>query len=159
MSQVSGGLFDLTEIDLLKKAQRDISDYWDSQDLSALFNALCTLNHLREWICPNSKIRMSARDWPATPEEVLFQNLWDNEHVQVVRQLCDRSKHFKTRGADAAHGVVEGFNVGLSGAGDRLDQTYHVVDGEDVRVPLAGVLREYLAFFDARRPGWSERPR
>jgi hypothetical protein len=151
------GFYTLTPKSLLEKARREIVDFHESNSLERLFDACCTLNHLRDWICPNVDARRASRNWPEGPEERLAAELWEMHEYQIVRGLCNRAKHFvfTKKNSDPVTGIVHGACVGLARCGDSLGQTYYLVGvngvaHQDVRDLLIAVLCKYLAYFGAK---------
>lgn len=119
---MSDGLYDLRSArDLFGKAQRDAAALQNEQTDDTLFNLLCTLKHLRDWICPGghaSYVGRSPSLW--TPAEKFHDALHHDPSYNVVRDLCNNAKHFTDSGIGAKTSTIDGFIAGLSQCGDSL---------------------------------------
>ena len=150
------GFYLLTPRALLAKAQREVVDFHETSALERLFDACCTLNHLRDWICPDAENRHKLQSWPNGPEERFADELWKMNEYKVVRALCNRAKHFviTKSGPNPTTDVVHGAAVGLLRTGDAVLIYYLVgLAGTacyDVRDVLLALLRAYLTYFNAR---------
>lgn len=148
------GLFTLRSPEnLYEKAKRDFAAFHRDQTADNLFNLLCTLNHLREWICPTSHQeyeRRSPDSW--SPEEHLHHDLWEDPDFQVVRDLCNNAKHFRDKsGIGAESETVHGFFPGLSFPGDSLP--YYFARNKELRGVLDDVFAKYESYFRRVGPG------
>lgn len=144
------GLFELrTARQLFEKAKKDAELFWTQPTDENLFNYLCTLNHLRDWICPGGWD--SYKDTPRgnrTAAERIHAELFEDPDFSIVRDLCNNAKHFYDHGVGSRTGIVEGARCGLARCGDRFSQRYLLVDHKDIRVIAGNVLNRYRAFFD-----------
>lgn len=147
---LADGLYDLqTPRDLYKKAVRDLEELWHSPHDYLLFNVLCTLNHLRDWIWPEGHLTYEHRPrekW-SRAEKFHEQLHWD-ENYQLVRDLCNQAKHFRTRSDSLSTDVIEGFRVGLNRAGDRIGHRYYFADGKELRQVLSDLVATYSNYFN-----------
>jgi hypothetical protein len=105
------------------------------------------LNHLREQIVEGQKCEM-IKNIPTskrTDEQNLFMNLYEMPEFQIIRQLCNGSKHYKI---DKQLCEIEGSRCGLSGCGDSLGERYFLIDGEDSRKIFSSVYSKYYSYFN-----------
>jgi len=144
------GLFELrTPRQLFEKAKKDAELFWTQPTDENLFNYLCTLNHLRDWICPWGPNSYEKKpEGKRTAEENLYAELHADPDFSIVRALCNNAKHFNDHDIGYRTSIVEGFRCDLGRCGDRLNQRYLLVDREDIRVIAGNVLNRYQAFFD-----------
>lgn len=140
MSRLQGGLFGLRKpSDLFCKAQKDVKDFFEAPTDYALFNLVCTLNHLRDWIEKNG----------STYEDKIFCSELDgNPDFKIIKALCNNAKHFSDRGIMKRSDMFIGFICGFNGAGDRLDQKNYTVDGYDIRNIVSRVFTKYKEYFE-----------
>ena len=76
------------------------------------------------------------------------RQLHDDEDYVVIRDLCNIAKHFIDAGVGARTSTAVGARAGLMLAGDSLDQNYYLVNGEDLRNHLNGLMSKYCQFFE-----------
>lgn len=143
------GFFGLNGPDaLFKKAQNDMVEFHESPNEWNLFNLLCTLNHLRDWICPGGwKSYRDITEVAWTPAQRFHRQLHDDDDFIIVRDLCNNAKHFIDAGVGTRTRTIDGARAGLLRAGDRLDQRYYLVDGKDLRIHIFGLMSKYCHFF------------
>ena len=118
--------FDLvTAADLLKKAEHDIQCLDRVMNSYDLFNFLCTLNHIPDWILE-----------PLKAEALALKR--DNMNLDLVRKLCNRSKHFKKKENDPDTVVRSGFGQGRFGKGGfgHGEPSYVVVDDSNNEINM-----------------------
>jgi hypothetical protein len=97
--------FDLETVrDLFRKAERDFAAIDDCMNSDDLFNFLCTTNHLAEWCVDD--VRTAAKQLQAQSTE-----------LDLIRKLCNRSKHFEKKPVHPNTVVESGFGVGRFGKG------------------------------------------
>jgi hypothetical protein len=145
-----GGLYELQSArDLFKKAQRDITEFFDAPSDYALFNLLCTLTHLRDWVCPGGHGSYEGREASLlTREEGFHRKLHHDPDYKLVRELCNNAKHFNDRsGVGTSARIFHGFFVGLNYAGDYLGHRNYTVEGRDLREPVGRLMKLYHDFF------------
>lgn len=105
------------------------------------------LTHLREHIVEGKKhgefdnISHENR----TKGENLFIKLHNNDEFNIIRDICNGTKHYKI---DKKLLAIKGFICGLSRCGDRLDQRYFLIDGKDSRSIFLNVFNQYRIFFE-----------
>lgn len=145
------GLFELrTARQLFEKAKKDAELFWTQPTDENLFNYLCTLNHLRDWICPGGwdSYKGKAPD-EKNAEERIHAELNEDTDYNIIRALCNNAKHFNDRdGVGSRTGIVKDARFGLARYGDHFSQRYLLVDHKDIRVIAGNVLNRYRAFFD-----------
>jgi len=131
-----------TAQDLFEKAKTEYQRFVKKPNDCQLFNLLCTVNHLKEWIAAESL-------YPWTEE--FCQQLNDDEDYKRVKELCNGIKHYKRdpkRNKNAPRpSKSEGFYAGISRAGDSLNQKNYFVEEQDIRDVLSHVLKKYEDFF------------
>lgn len=116
--------------DLLQKAKFDFSKLDAQVNSYDLFNCLCTVNHIPDWIEKDSGVAESVKEAAAS----LCQN---NQNISVVRQLCNRAKHFTRQDFSPNTKQQTGYGAGRYGKGPYGvgEPTYAVeVNGEMVNV-------------------------
>jgi hypothetical protein len=102
------------------------------------------LTHLREWIAPDYDPKRA----PATPEEKFYQQIFGLEEFNVLRALCNRSKHMSQ--SDSAMAAIFGANfddwpdIDSVTDFDRGPPIAYFVDGRDVN----DVIRVVIKFYD-----------
>lgn len=114
-----------------------------------LFLAL-GFTHLREWIAQskNSDIEKKRKQGePLTDGENFFVDIYELASFRVIQELCNRGKHHVTRDTVAVTSRVEGFRAGIGKAGDRLDQRYFLIDGNDSRDYFIELIHKYNEWF------------
>jgi hypothetical protein len=146
------GHFDLDSPEaLFAKVTEDYSSFFNQPNSSMLFNLIAGLYHLAEWICPERGGKEPASSFEkGTPEQQFYWTMWHREDWQLMRELCNRAKHFNARKVETKTDVIKGARAGLMRAGDSLGQTYFTVDGADIRDTLMSVFKEYKTFFQAK---------
>lgn len=104
------------------------------------------LAHLRELIVKGKKFEeiKKINNSLRTPGEALFCELWEMDEFQIIRQICNGSKHHKI---ERRLSEIQGFRPGLSLCGDRLGQRYLLIDGEDSRNIFMPVVMRYRKYF------------
>ena len=87
----TGGHFEWSSyLDLFAKSRRDLERTWTRPNLDDLFNLVCTVNHICDWIHNDS------RATPGVKRDA--RNLSVNDpDVSAVRQLCNGAKHLRAR--------------------------------------------------------------
>ena len=142
------GFFELkTSNDLYQKAKNDYEKFLENPNDNDLFNLVTTLAHLRDWIYPlghgnyKNKLQYSS-------EELIHSDLHENENYQIIRLLCNNSKHFNDIKITERTEVSNGFQFGLNTFGDSFGQRNYLIDGEDIRVIIDEVFKIYNKYFD-----------
>jgi hypothetical protein len=133
------GMFELTkEVFLL---------YYKDVSAAEFILLVFLLYHLREQIVEGQDWEKIEKTAPSerTDGGNLFLRLWEMAPFQTLRELCNGSKHHKI---DNQLREIDGFTCGISRCGDRLDQRYLLIDGEDSRDVFKAVFDEYRSFFD-----------
>lgn len=99
--------------------------------------------HLREWIAPG----YSPENSPQTPEEQFYQEIFELSEFNLLRHLCNRSKHMAA--SRSAHGALHGSTIDewedLDSVQsiDRGPALAYFVDGNDLEDVIAAVRRFY----------------
>jgi hypothetical protein len=131
--------FELREwTELLVKAQSDLSRLESSVNAYDVFNCLCTLNHIPDWIRNDEKQNATVK--------TAAENLMKTSKVDAVRQLCNRAKHFKITDKSPRTQMEIGFGAGRYGRGEYGvgERSYAVeVDGQMTNV--LEILRDVAA--------------
>jgi len=151
------GCFDLkTPNDLFGKAEKDYNKFYDNPNDYDLFNLLTTLNHLRDWIYPDKYKAYKGKNLTQyTRDEKLHNRLHNNENYQKIRELCNRSKHFKS--IDIKKRIVKktetitGFIFDFNKFGDGFGQKNYIVDGQDIRDIIDEVFNIYKTYFSRQK--------
>lgn len=147
---MSGGFFSLrTPEDLYAKARRDSQAFHYEPSPDGLFNLVCTLSHLRDWICPGRGKSYEGRD-PASwsRAEQLHNDLGNDLDYQIVRDLCNNAKHFSdAKGIGADSGVTHGLFLDHNFFGDYFGHPNYHARGRGLREVIASVFSKYEAYF------------
>ncbi|MEY8712030.1 hypothetical protein [Mangrovibacter phragmitis] len=119
-----------------------------------LIDTLFPMYHLREWIYQGRKsVYKSKSDDELTLEEGTDKKLWALPEYEIVKSLCNHSKHYKCDpGKNTVHSTVEvkGARAGLMRCGDSLGASYFLVDGRDIREIFAAIYSIYYGYFEAK---------
>lgn len=136
---------------LFEKLVRDMTQFVDSPSEDGLFNVLFPLNHLRDWVCPGKyESYKSKPEHARTAEEKLHAELNDMPEYKIVRELCNRAKHYNIGELPVRTAQIRGLRAGLGRAGDSLDVSHFLVDGREIREVFWAVYSVYFAHFRAR---------
>jgi hypothetical protein len=93
---------------LLDKAGHDLIELKLLVNPYSIFNCICTLNHVPDWISADPKFRhLSA----------VVEEFKKDRNIDVVRQLCNRAKHFSRKDVSPATEVHTGYGSGRYGVG------------------------------------------
>jgi hypothetical protein len=128
---MTGPLFELGNwTDLLQKAKVDFSKLDEQVNSYDLFNCLCTVNHIPDWIKKDSKVTEALK--------LTGANLYStNPNIRLVRELCNRAKHFERKSSSPETNQQFGYGTGRYGMGSYGigEPTYEVeVGGKMVNV-------------------------
>lgn len=107
--------------------------------------------HLREWISESNYEEIKRKEevgQSLTDGERFFVEIYHMKSFRVVQELCNRGKHCITYGTTGATSKVEGLRVGLGRVGDRLGQTYFLIDGRDSRDYFIDLIKKYNEWFE-----------
>jgi len=120
--------------------------FYDDAAASDFILLVFLLYHLREQIVggQNHKEINSMPLSQRTDGQKLFVNLWQMPQFQIIRELCNGSKHHRI---NKQVREIAGFTCGLSRSGDQLGQRYFLVDGEESRDLFSAVIDKYRNFF------------
>ncbi|NPE61370.1 hypothetical protein HLB26_21305 [Dickeya dadantii] len=147
------GLFNtLDSSNMFVHLQKKWESFYHHPSEERLIDTLLPLYHLREWICPGSSASYKNKD-ELTAEEKLHSFLYTYPPYEVVRELCNRTKHFKKQNGDINLNVIKGARTGLMRVGDALGSTYFTVDGVDIRDIFMAVYRVYYQYFESVKQG------
>lgn len=139
-NKAKNGFFELsTPYDLFCKAKHDLKVFCEKPSSYNLFNLVCVLNHLREWIEKDQSYDRKSKQ--------LCVELNKNQNYKIIKAVCNNAKHF--RNISQHYSVFEGFRCGFNRAGDRLGQRNYMVDGQDVRDIVSKVFNEYKTYFES----------
>ncbi len=157
---MEGGLYELkTATDLLKKAKMEFQELHNSPNEFVLFNLLCTLNHLRDWILPAGHKSYKEKEETGcmlTKEEEFHKSLHTNKNYVIVNSLCNASKHFKKKERTPETHIKCGFFAGKNEAGHSLNYRHYYVEIEkegnkkfkDLQEVVEELLTDYSNFLD-----------
>jgi len=99
--------------------------------------------HLREWIAPG----YSPENSPQTPEERFYREIFGVPEFNLLRHLCNRSKHMAA--TRSAHGALHGSTIDEWEDLDSVQSMArgpalaYFVDGRDIEDVIAAVRRFY----------------
>lgn len=127
---------------LLKVVARNFTSVRGKRTQDLLF-LVFGLTHLREWIAPDYDPKNPA----VTSEELFYQRIFELQEFNVLRSLCNRSKHMSS--SRTAMGTLYGSKVddwpdvdSVMNV-DRGSPTAYFVDGHDVEDVIRAVIRFY----------------
>ena len=105
------------------------------------------LNHLREQIVGGQRYHQIEAINPQgrTPAQRLFMDLWELDKFQIIREICNGTKHHRI---EINLSQVKNARAGIARAGDRLDQKYYLIDGVDSRNIFTSIVFKYKEYFN-----------
>lgn len=139
MSKISNSAnFEITNCrDLYEKAKYDFSKLNKKLNSYDLFNFLCTISHLHDW----------AKHAP----ELIGIEIPDNTggSLGIVRQLCNRAKHFEKRQSHPDTTVKMGYGMGrygvaLYGSGEKS----YIVNIEGKELPVLAICSDAMKIWE-----------
>lgn len=126
----AGAHFELVSaLDLFKKAQHDFDKLNKLVNSYDLFNFLCTINHIEDWVEHDAKLKEQG--------VLPLGNRIDGSPLNTIRLLCNRAKHFEEKNSHPDTKVKKGYGmgrygVGLYGVGEPSYYVEH--NGNDINV-------------------------
>lgn len=127
---------------LLKATARNFSASKGKSTKDLLF-LVFGLTHLREWIAPG----YDSNHLPTSPEEKFFQDIFKLKEFNILRELCNRSKHMdanvETTGALYGGTIDDAPDIDAITNFDRGAPLAYFVDGRDVEDVIPVVIRFY----------------
>jgi hypothetical protein len=143
--KMSAPCFELVDwTDLLVKAGSDLSRLETLVSSYDVFNCLCTLNHIPDWISKDEKQNASVKEAAA--------NLKQNPKVDAVRQLCNRAKHFKVADKSPRTRMEVGFGAGRYGRGDYgVGEPSYTAEVDGQTMSVLDLLRDVAAEWEKLR--------
>jgi hypothetical protein len=127
---------------LIKASSRNFSASRGKSTKDLLF-LVFGLTHLREWIAPG----YDPKEPPSSPEEQFFQDIFGLEEFNILRELCNRSKHMnaKVEATGALYGGTfdDAPDVDAITNFDRGAPLAYFVEGKDVEDLIPVVIRFY----------------
>lgn len=128
--------------ELIKATARNFSESRGKSTKDLLF-LVFGLTHLREWIAPQYDPKFS----PNSPEEHFFQEIFKLHEFNILRGLCNRSKHMSSNveatGALYGASIDDWPNVDDVADFDRGPPITYFVDGRDIEKVIPVVIRFY----------------
>jgi hypothetical protein len=91
---------------------------------------------------------------PLTEGEELSKEIFDLQEFKVIRKLCNKGRHSITQETTHKTSKTSGLQVGISMAGDRLNQNYLLIDGKNSQDYFIPLFRKYNEFFKTCIPGF-----
>lgn len=129
--------------------------FYEHPTEEGLIDTLFPMFHLREWIYQGKKKFYEGKNSSElSREEALDKKLWELPEYQVIKSLCNHSKHFRCNpDKNMIHVTVEvkGARAGLTKCGDSLGESYFLVDDRDIRDIFIEVYRTYYEYFEPRK--------
>lgn len=146
------GLFSMVDAgDMFEHLKNKWVKFYEHPTEEGLIDTLFPMYHLREWIFRGEKQDYKAKpDDELSREEVLDKTLLGLKEYQVIRSLCNHSKHYMCKSSrNSEHVTIEikGARAGLAKSGDSLGEPYFLVDGHDIRDIFMDVYRVYYEYF------------
>src|ERR1700722_4838580 len=129
--------------DLLDKAGHDIIELKIQVNPFSLFNCICTLNHVSDWISADPKVQYLSG---------AVEEFKKDRNIDVVRQLCNRAKHFHRRKDSPTTVVHSGYGAGRYGVGAYgVGEPTYLVEVESVMLDVTDVLSAARAKWETLR--------
>jgi len=127
---------------LLQATARNFSSSRGKSTKDLLF-LVFGLTHLREWIAPG----YDPKNPPISPEERFFQDIFGLDEFNILRGLCNRSKHMsadvEATGALYGAKIDDWPDVDAVTNFDRGAPLAYFVDGRDVEEVIPVVIKFY----------------
>lgn len=144
-------LFDLNEPkDLYKIIHEVYREYINHPTERNFLFLILGFTHLCEWISKSKyediKKKKNRGD-SLTDGELFSLEIHLMHSFDIVRNLCNRGKHYITRSTSPETSKVEGLNVGFGKVGDSIDQLYFLIDGRDSREYFIDLINKYNDWF------------
>jgi hypothetical protein len=149
-------LFDLNKPSDLYKIIHEVYLEFIEQPTERNFLMLTLgFTHLREWIAESNHVdiekKLRAGD-TLSAGEAFFTEIYAIPEFRTIQELSNRGKHHIIKNTVAQTSKKYGLQVRIAKAGDRLNQTYFLIDGRDSRdyfIPLIHKYNEWFAHDDA----------
>lgn len=139
---------------LFRKLQSSFSAFYKNPSEDGLWDVLFPMYHLREWIHPDSHYAYSKTpEDKLTREQRLHRDLHSMDEYALVRELCNRAKHFATNEDIGPVVAYQGARCGWMNCRDSLGVTHFTVNGREIRNQLALVMRAYALYFHPEETG------
>lgn len=144
-------LFDLNEPkDLYKIIHEVYLEYIEHPTERNFLVLTLGFTHLREWIAQSNHAEIEKKvkaGEELSAGETFFTEIYAIPEFRTIQELSNRGKHHIVKNTAARTSKSEGLQVGLAKAGDRLNQTYFLIDGKDSRDYFIPLLRKYNEWF------------
>jgi hypothetical protein len=124
---------------LLDKAGYDLNELQLGVNSYSLFNCLCTVNHIPDWI---------AKDPTSKHLRPLVEKFKKDPNINAVRQLCNRAKHFERNKKSPVTEVQSGYGAGRYGVGE------YGVGEPTYLVEIGGKMLDVTEVLSAARAKW-----
>lgn len=138
---------------LFRETQIAFAEYHKEPNSRLLLFLLFALNHLREWIAGKGYqelLKAKKKGHELSEAEEFCLSFDELDEFQIVRALCNRSKHHKITTNNKTS-----VTIGLTCNGycsDSLGQKYYRIDGIDSRQLFFPLIRKYYLWFE-NKPG------
>ena len=138
---------------LFQRLQRSFATFCQSPSEDGLWDVLFPMYHLREWIYSGDYSTYKGKaDAELTREQRLHRDIYAMNEYAVIRELCNRAKHFNVKEDIGALHVLQGARAGLANCNDSLGVTHFTINGQEIRSYLYPLMRAYVLYFHPEAP-------
>lgn len=138
---------------LFQRLQRSFATFCKSPSEDGLWDVLFPMYHLREWIYPDGHTTYAQKaDVDLTREQRLHRDIYALNEYTVIREFCNRAKHFNAKEEIGSVASYSGARVGWMRCGDSLGVTHFTVNGREIRSYLFPVMQAYVHYFHPEAP-------
>jgi hypothetical protein len=131
--------------DLYEKARHDFDKLNTEVNSYDLFNFLCTIHHLSDWV----KALLRAKD---LAKDLKFPKiLEESKELEIIRDLCNRAKHFnKDRNSVVKEtSSQQGYGMGRYGMGEYgVGEPSYTVTVDGQKLDVLELCREALGIWE-----------
>ena len=113
MKKLDTPLFELKNSkNLFEKAKRDYESFEKFRTSEDLFNFICTINHLHDWVKNEAKEKDDEINTPFDKEphkkDKNKKLTYPADILHLIRYMCNRAKHFKRKENSPSTFIKEG---------------------------------------------------
>ena len=121
--------------------------YYRSASETDFLLLIFILYHLREQIVGGQKYNQikSINSQYRTPGQHLFMDLWKLNEFQIIREICNGTKHHRI---EKNISEIEEARAGIARAGNSLDSKFYLIDGVDSRNIFTTIIFKYKDYFN-----------
>jgi len=122
------------------------------QTTEDLLFVIMGLNHLREWIAPESGPTKYIPNRSSEEEQNFSTTIYENPNHEIVREICNATKHFKSITTTTTHGALidDWHNIDDVAEFDKGPPTGHSINGEPIEDLLSPLVELYEQWFSSQ---------